>query len=220
VSLVIAFGAVAIGMLLGGTLGLVAGYLRGAWETITGSAALALLAFPPIIAVLAVGGIWIRKEDVIQHISPDSTGMVVFKTTVIIGIISAPLLFRVIYASTISFSTREFVTAARGLGASSRRIIFRELLPNVMPAIISFALVGVTLVIILEGSLAFLGLSVQPPTPSWGNMINEGRESLQNSPPSIGLTLWPVLTVVLFLLALNFMTDKIRQRFDINEGRL
>jgi peptide/nickel transport system permease protein len=205
VSLAIAFGSIAIGMLLGGTLGMVAGYLRGAWETTMNGFALMLLAFPPLVAIMAVVAFW---GQTLSHI------------TIVIGILASPLLFRVIYASTISYSTREFVTAARGLGATSYRVIFRELLPNVLPAIVSFALIGVATVIILEGALAFLGLSVQPPTPSWGNMINEGRAFLQPPQQDIWLTLWPVVTIVLFLLALNFMADRLRQRFDINEGRL
>jgi peptide/nickel transport system permease protein len=204
-SLAIAFGAVAIGMLIGGTLGMVAGYLRGAWETTMNGAALMLLAFPPLVAIMAVVAFW---GQTLTHIM------------LVIGILASPLLFRVIYASTISYSTREFVTAARGLGATSYRVIFRELLPNVLPAIVSFALIGVATVIILEGALAFLGLSVQPPTPSWGNMINEGRAFLQPPQQNLWLTLWPVVTIVLFLLALNFIADKLRQRFDINEGRL
>jgi peptide/nickel transport system permease protein len=204
-SLAIAFGAVAIGMLIGGTLGLVAGYLRGPWETTLNGAALMLLAFPPLVAIMAVVAFW---GQTLTHIM------------LVIGILASPLLFRVIYASTISYSTREFVTAARGLGATSYRVIFRELLPNVLPAIVSFALIGVATVIILEGALAFLGLSVQPPTPSWGNMINEGRAFLQPPQQNLWLTLWPVVTIVLFLLALNFIADKLRQRFDINEGRL
>jgi peptide/nickel transport system permease protein len=202
VSLVIGFGAVAIGLAIGGTLGMIAGYVRGTTETILNSLALVLLAFPPLVAIIAVVAFWGQSEG---------------KITLVIGVLSAPLLFRVITASTLSYSTREFVTAAKGLGATSGRIIFRELLPNVMPAIVSFALIAVAFVIILEGSLAFLGLSVQAPTPSWGNMINEGREYLSNN---LWLTLFPALAIVSFLLALNFVGDRLRQRFDIAESRL
>jgi peptide/nickel transport system permease protein len=209
VSLTIAFGAILVGMLLGGTLGMIAGYLRGNWETAMNAVALMLLAFPPLVAIMAVSAFWVHPSDNVSTV----TG----KIMLAIGILASPLLFRVIYASTISYSTREFVTAARGLGATSYRVIFRELLPNVLPAIVSFALIGVATVIILEGALAFLGLSVEPPTPSWGNMINEGRSYLSQN---LWLTLWPVITIVLFLLALNFISDKLRQRFDISEGRL
>lgn len=207
VSLVIAFGAIAIGMLIGGTAGLIAGYVRGTTETVFNGIALAFLAFPPLVAIMAAATFWGQTE---------------WKITLVIGILASPLLFRVISASTLTYASREFVAAARCLGATRRRVIFRELLPNVLPAIVSFALIGVATVIILEGSLAFLGLSVQPPTPSWGNMINEGRGYLQNTPGQDNpwITLWPVLAIVTFLLALNFIGDKLRQRFDISEGRL
>jgi peptide/nickel transport system permease protein len=209
VSLVIGFGAILIGLFLGGTLGLIAGYVRGTSETIFNSAALVLLAFPPLVAIIAVFAFWVHPND--------SAVTVTAKITLVIGILASPLLYRVINASTLSYSTREFVTAAKGLGATTWRIIFRELLPNVMPAIVSFALIGVATVIVLEGSLAFLGLSVQAPTPSWGNMIYEGREYLSNN---LWLTLFPALAIVSFLLALNFVGDRLRQRFDISEGRL
>ena len=79
-------------------------------------------------------------------------------------------------ASTLSYATRDFVLAAKALGASDTRILTREILPNIMPTVVSFGLIAVATIIVLEGSLAFLGLSVQPPTPSWGNMLNEGRQ--------------------------------------------
>ncbi len=202
VSLGIGFGAIAIGLLIGGTLGLIAGYVRGAFETLANSVALVFLAFPPLVAIIAIVAFW---------------GESLWKIMLVLGILSSPLLFRVITASTLSYSTREFVTAARSLGATTRRIIFREIVPNVMPTIVSYGLIGVALVIILEGSLAFLGLSVPPPTPSWGNMLNEGREFLSQN---LWLTLFPALVIFSFLLALNFVGDRLRQHFDISEGRL
>ncbi len=202
VSLVIGFGAIAIGLVIGGTLGLVAGYVRGITETLLNSVALVFLAFPALVAIIAVVAFWGNAE---------------WKITLVLGILSAPLLFRVICASTLSYSTREFVTAAKGLGATTSRIIFKEIVPNVMPTIVSYSLIGVALVIILEGSLAFLGLSVSPPTPSWGNMLNEGREYLSQN---LWLTLFPAIAIFSFLLALNFVGDRLRQRFDISEGRL
>lgn len=202
VSLVIGFGAIAIGMLIGGTLGLIAGYVRGATETALNGIALVFLAFPQLVAVIAIVAFWGQAE---------------WKVTLVLGVLASPLLFRVICASTLSYSTREFVTAARGLGATTGRIIFREILPNVMPTIVSYGLIGVALVIILEGSLAFLGLSVPPPTPSWGNMLAEGREYLSQN---LWLTLFPALMIFTFLLALNFVGDRLRQRFDVSEGRL
>jgi peptide/nickel transport system permease protein len=84
----------------------------------------------------------------------------------------------VIRASTLSYATRDFVLAAKALGASDRRILAREILPNIMPTVVSFGLIAVATIIVLEGTLAFLGLSVAPPRPSWGNMLNEGSTLL------------------------------------------
>jgi len=111
------------------------------------------------------------------------------------------------------------VIAARTLGATRNRIVFREILPNVVPAAVSFGLITVAGVIVLEGSLAFLGLSVPLPTPSWGNMIAEGVSNgvLQVNPYVL---LWPALAMFLLLLSINLIGDRLRQKFDIREGLL
>jgi len=202
ISLVVGFGAIAIGMAIGGTLALIAGFRRGIVDNILNSASYVLLAFPALVAIMAVVAFWGQSEG---------------KITLVIGLASTPLLFRVVRASTLTYSTREFVTAARTLGASDSRILTRELLPNVLPAAVSFALIGVATVIVLEGSLAFLGLSVQPPTPSWGNMLNESRTYLSQN---LWLALFPALAMFSFLLCLNLVGDRLRQHFDVGEGKL
>lgn len=202
VSLVVGFGSIAIGMAIGGTLGMLAGFRRGAIDTILNSVFYVLLAFPALVAIIAIVAFWGQDE---------------WKITVILGVASSPLLFRVVRASTLSYSTREFVTAARTLGARDSRILVREILPNILPAAVSFALIGVATVIVLEGTLAFLGLSVEPPIPSWGNMINESRTYLSTNP---WLAVFPALAMVLFILALNLVGDRLRQHFDVSEVQL
>ena len=105
------------------------------------------------------------------------------------------------------------------MGATSARIVFREILPNVVPVAVTFGLITVAGVIVIEGSLAFLGLSVPLPTPSWGNMIAEGSSNgnLQINPY---IMIWPVLAMFLLLLSINLIGDRLRQRFDIREGLL
>lgn len=202
VSLTIGFGAMAIGMLVGGSLGMVAAYRRSAVDTFVSAASYVMLAFPALVAVIAIVAFW---------------GHSLWKITIIIGVASIPLVYRVVRASTLSYATREFVTAAKAQGATDWRILTRELLPNVMPAIISFFLIGVASVIILEGALAFLGLSVQPPTASWGNMINESRTYLSSNP---WLVIFPSLAMVLFLVALNLVGDVLRGALDPQDGKL
>jgi peptide/nickel transport system permease protein len=202
VSLIVGFGAILIGLAIGGTLGMLSGYRRGRVDALINAGSYVLLAFPALVAVIAIVTFW---------------GHQLWKITVIIGIFSAPLVFRIVRASTLSYATRDFVTAAVAMGANDRRVVTREILPNILPTVVSFSLIGVAVVIVLEGSLAFLGLSVPGPTASWGNMLNEGRTYLQQN---AWLTLFPAMAMFSFLLALNLIGDRLRQHFDVSEVRL
>jgi peptide/nickel transport system permease protein len=204
VSLIVGFVSVAIGLLIGGTLGLISGYKGGRLDISLNAGSFVLLAFPAIVAVIAIVAFW---------------GSSLWKITLILGVAVIPLLYRVVRASSLSFANRDFVIAARTLGATSSRIVFREILPNVVPVAVTFGLISVAGVIVIEGSLAFLGLSVPLPTASWGNMIAEGSSNgnLQTNPY---IMLWPVLAMFLLLLSINLIGDRFRQRFDIREGLL
>ena len=204
VSLIVGFGSVTIGMLVGGTLGLISGYKGGRLDTLLNAGAFVLLAFPAIVAVIAIVAFW---------------GQSLLKITIILSVAVIPLLYRVVRASSLSFANRDFVIAARTMGATSTRIVFREILPNVIPAAVTFGLITVAGVIVIEGSLAFLGLSVPLPTPSWGNLIAGGsaNDNLSINPY---IMLWPVLAMFLLLLSINLIGDRLRQRFDIREGLL
>jgi peptide/nickel transport system permease protein len=204
VSLIVGFVGVGIGMLIGGTLGLISGYKGGRLDVSLNAGAFVLLAFPAIVAVIAVVAFW---------------GSSLLHITIILGVAVIPLLYRVVRASSLSFANRDFVVAAKTMGASSTRIVFREILPNVVPVAVTFGLITVAGVIVIEGSLAFLGLSVPLPTPSWGNIIAEGASNGNlNTNPYI--MLWPVLAMFLLLLSINLIGDRLRQRFDIREGLL
>jgi peptide/nickel transport system permease protein len=204
VSLVVGFASVAIGMLIGGTLGLISGFKGGRLDVALNAGSFVILAFPAIVAVIAIVAFW---------------GQTLAKITIIIGVGTVPIMFRVVRASSLAFANRDFVIAARTLGATGTRIVFREILPNVMPAAVSFGLITVAGVIVLEGSLAFLGLSVALPTPSWGNLIAEGTA---NGNLSINpyILMWPALAMFLLLLSINLIGDRLRQRFDVREGLL
>ena len=204
VSLIVGFVGVAIGLAVGGTLGLISGYKGGRLDLSLNAASFVLLAFPAIVAVIAIGAFW---------------GSSLWKITLILGVAVIPLLYRVVRASSLSFANRDFVIAARTLGAKSSRIVFREILPNGVPVAVTFGLISVAGVIVIEGSLAFLGLSVPLPTPSWGNMIAEGSAdgNLQTNPY---IMLWPVVSMFLLLLSINLIGDRFRQRYDIREGLL
>jgi peptide/nickel transport system permease protein len=202
VSLVIGFAPVLIGLVVGGLAGLLAGYRSGPADTILNAVSFVLLAFPALLAIMVVETFW----------KPVS----LWKLTVMFSFVAAPLLFRVIRATTLSFASREFVVAARATGAKTSRLLLRELLPNVVPAAVSFALIGVAIAIVLEGSLAFLGLSIGLPTSSLGNIINDGvnNSNLQINPY---IALWPSLYIFLLLTALNLMADRLRSYYDLRE---
>ena len=202
VSLIVGFGAMAIGVSLGGTLGMISAYRRGWVDTVLSSVLYIFLAFPALVLVIAIVAFW---------------GHELWKITVVLGLASTPILYRIIRASTLSYAQRDFVVAAQTLGATDRRVLTKELLPNVFPALVSFSLIGVASVIITEGALSFLGLSVESPTPSWGNMLNESRTYLDQNP---WLVLFPSLAMFCFLLAINLVADRLRARLDVTEAKL
>ncbi len=203
VSIEAGLGSMVIGFGVGAPLGMLAAYRRGRFDQVLTVVMYVVLAFPAIIATIAILSFW--------------TPRTLLKIILVIGVAAIPLVYRVIRTATLAVATQDFVVAAKVQGASDRRILVRELLPNVAPIAVSFLLIGVATVVTLEGSLAFLGLSVAPPTPSWGNMINESRTILQLNP---WLALFPSAAMCLFLLALNFIGDRLRTHFDVTEGKL
>ncbi|CAB4857239.1 unannotated protein [freshwater metagenome] len=207
ISLGVGLGAMAIGFGIGGPLGMLAAFRRGKLDVALSSVMFTLLAFPSIIAIISILSMWWPRS--------------LAKIILVVGISSVPLVYRVIRAATLSAGSKEYITAARVLGAKDRRIVFRELLPNVAPTGLSFLLFGVATVIALEGVLAFLGLSIDPNTaPSWGNLINDARQSLNDTPQNWPLIIFPSAILCLFILALNFVGDRLRSYFDVTEVKL
>jgi peptide/nickel transport system permease protein len=202
VSLIVGFLAPVIGVVIGAFLGMLAGYFRGRFETLTVGGVDVLLAFPPLVFILAVTAYM---------------GQSVFNITLVIGVLSVPAFTRVARAVTLSLSEREFVVAARALGATHSRILLRELLPNVALPLVAFFLLGVAVTIVVEGALSFLGLGVPPPAPSWGSMIAEGRENLDIAP---WLAFLPALFMFLSVLAFNIVGDTLRALTDPRPGAL
>jgi peptide/nickel transport system permease protein len=201
-SLVVGFAAIGVGMLVGGAIGLVGGYCGGPVDSLLGGLSNILLAFPALILLLAVVTYF---------------GQNLIDVTLTLGVLSVAPLARVMRASTIMYANREFVVAARAQGAGTSRILLWEILPNVLPSACAFALVSVAVVIVVEGALSFLGLSVRPPTPTWGGMIAEGGQALAQTPLVV---LWPSLAMCLTVLALNFAGDQLQAYFQIREGGL
>lgn len=203
VSLVVALGVLAIGMVVGGTIGLLAGFLRGRTEVLLMAIVDIFLAFPALILLIAI----------VAFLGASLTNVVVG-----ISLVSIPAFARIARATTLTFSQREFVLAARAAGATNRRILLREILPNVLLPLLAFGLLVVGIAIVAEGSLAFLGLTSQE-TISWGGMINGGRPALQRE--NIAHTaMLPAFVMFLTVLAINFLGDRFRSAFDVKDASL
>lgn len=194
VSLIVSLGAPAIGLLFGTLLGLLAAYYGGFTRTAILSLLDAMLAFPSLVFAL---GLTVVLGPSVQNV------------TIALGIMSTPAFARIARANAMPLLGREFVQAAHTFGAGDFYIMFREILPNMVMALLTYALTMMSVMIVAEGSLSFLGVGVPPPIPSWGSMIAEGREALESVPH---VTLIPAAVMFLTVLSLNLLGDTLRQR--------
>ena len=201
VSLVVGFGVALVGGTIGTAIGIVSGFLGGTVDLVLMGLVGILLAFPALILLIAVAAF-------LQPTLPT--------ITLAISVIAVPAFARIARATTLTFAQREFVTAARALGAKRSRILVREILPNVLYPVVAFALLVVAIAIVAEGGLAFLSLSVQGQA-SWGGMINGGRGDLNTAPH---VSLIPALVMFLTVLSVNFLGDKFRTAFDVKDAGL
>jgi peptide/nickel transport system permease protein len=211
-SLLISTGAVLLGLLVGGVLGLLAGYFRGKVDTLLTTVFNVLLAIPALVLALMLVAVFALS-------TPEQTVSNTRRMLVLIlalGLVSVAPLGRITRAGTLSWSERDFVKAAQVVGARSRRIIVREVLPNVWPAMMSITLLGIAVVIVFEGILALFGVGVQE-VPSWGNIIATGRSNLNRAPHIVFI---PSIAVFLTVLALNYLGDVFRARSDVRESVL
>jgi peptide/nickel transport system permease protein len=209
-SFIVGFGSVAFGLVLGGLLGLITGFFRGRVDSVVTPLMNVLLAIPQFVLALSLVTVLATGEGVN---STRRLAVVVLG----LGLVSIPLLGRITRANTMAWSEREFVLASRAMGAKNWRIMVREVLPNVVPAMLSIALLGVGIAIVAEGGLSLFGVGVQLPTPSWGNIIAEGRDQMRRAPHIVIFT-----SVVLFLtvMALNYLGDVVSRRFGVRESVL
>ena len=202
VSLTVGLCSALIGLAVGGAIGMLAGYVRGRFEALAMGAVDVLLAFPPLVLALAITAY---------------LGVSVLNLTLTIGFLSIPPFARVARAATLSLAQRDFVVAARALGATHARILWRELMPNVLLPLVAFFLIAAAVTIVVEGALSLLGLGVPAPTPSWGSMIGEGRDSLDVAP---WLAFMPAGVMFLTVLSFNLVGDRLRALTDPRPGAL
>lgn len=196
VSLLVGLSVVSISAAVGVTLGAAAGYAGGRVDNALGRVMDVLLAFPGILLAIAL----------VAVLGPSLTNVVL--ALVVIGWVGYARLVR---GQVLKIRELEYVQAARALGAPLARVLWRHVIPATVPAVIVQATIGMAGAIIAEASLSFLGLGVQPPTPSWGTMLDAGRAHLFDAPH---LTLFPGAAIALLVLGFNFVGDGLRDRLD------
>lgn len=202
VSLVVGIGGVVCGVLVGGAIGIIAGYFRGRTDTVVSVLSDTMLAFPPLILLMAL----------VTILEPN-----VRNVAIALGIMVVPTYVRLVRANTMSQRSREFVTAARSLGASNRRIMVREIAPNLVLPVLSYSFMVVAVLIVAEASLSYLGLSIPRPEPTWGNMIAAGQSEFQEYPY---LVLVPGAALFLTVFSLNRIGETARRMWDPTAGKL
>jgi peptide/nickel transport system permease protein len=183
-----------VGLVLGGLLGLMAGYYRGKVDALISIVSNALLAFPPLVLLLAVVALYDRSA---RNIS------------LALAVITVPTFMRLTRAQTLVHVRREYVQSARAMGAKDRRIIFREILPNVVLPVASYTFLVVALLIVAEGSLAFVGVGINPPAASWGGMILKAKDRLRTQPHAVFV---PAAAMFITVMSLNRVGEWARRK--------
>ena len=199
ISLYVAALSISVSMLAGGLLGLAAGYLGGAWDNGINRVLDVFFSVPGLL--LSVGIAAMRGPGVNSAV-------------IAIAIVYTPLFARVMRAPVLAEREKEYIEAIRALGATRWVVAFKHVLPNVLSPFVVQGTVAFSQAILIEASLSYLGLSAQPPTPSWGNMLNEGRTYLETAP---WISVFPGIAIMVAVLAFNLLGDGLRDVLDPNE---
>lgn len=191
--------SVGFSLLVGSTLGLIAGYFGRFVDQLLGRLMDVVFSLPALLLAVAIAGV---------------LGPSVRNAIIAIGVVYTPHFFRVARSGSIAMSARPFVMATRLIGAKNSRIVLRHILPNVSALLMVQTTVSFAYAILLEASLSFLGLGVQSPNPSWGSILNEGRPFLQLGP---WMSIFPGLMILLSVLSVNLVGDTLRDRWDTSQ---
>ncbi|MDI3494721.1 MAG: peptide/nickel transport system permease protein [Pseudothermotoga sp.] len=196
ISLMVGVIAVGIGSLIGTLLGVVSGFFGGFLDALIMRFTDALLSFPYVLLAIAMMAV---------------LGPGLFNAMLAIGIVMVPSFSRVVRSSVINVKNEEFILAARSMGASNLWIIFHHVLPNIVPTLIIYSSLNFAGAVISEATLSFLGLGIQPPTPSWGSMLSEAKNYLQTAPH---MAIFPGLAILITCLGFNLLGDGLRDTLD------
>jgi peptide/nickel transport system permease protein len=195
-SLIIGVLANGVALIIGTFIGVTAGYFGGIWGNILMRFTDLMMAFPALLLAICLAAIFQPSLWIVA---------------MVIATVNWVQTARVLYAETASLSQREFIAAERTLGAGNVRILFKHILPHLTPTIIVWGTLGISTTVLLEATLSFLGVGVQPPTPSWGNIIFENQTYFQAAP---WLVFFPGVAIVTLALAFNLVGDALRDVLD------
>ncbi|GAA3214749.1 ABC transporter permease [Microbacterium terregens] len=195
-SLMIAIAVNAIGLIVGGVVGAISGFLGGKIDTLIMRGLDVLIAFPSLVLTIAIA----------QILGPSLPN-----TILALSAFSIPAVARIARSATLRIANMPFIQAADLSGSTTWRTLTRHIAPNIIPQMLNFALLGMGIVIVTEGALSFLGMGVPAPAPSWGNMIYEGQQSLSATPL---LVLWPSLALLVTVLSFNLLGENLRDEMN------
>jgi peptide/nickel transport system permease protein len=215
ISLLIGVFAVSVSVILGTAIGALAGYYGGIVDAVLMRLTEAMVSIPSLLLLLVMAKSFSGKVQDVNLFGRSFSGSVVV-IIVIIGFTSWMYLARIVRASFLSLKEAEFVIAAKALGATNRRIILVQMLPNATAPIIVAATLGVASAILSEAYVSFLGMGVQPPTASWGNMLDGAYRYVEEAP---WLWIFPGILVILTVMSINFVGDGLRDALDPRSTR-
>lgn len=201
ISLLVGVVANGAAVLIGLIVGVAAGYFRGVTETILMRVTDVMTAFPALILAIALAAI-LRPS--------------LWIVALVIALVNWVWIARAIYAQVLSIGRREFVEAAGALGVGTMRTLFKHILPHLVSTLMVFGTLGISTTVLLEASLSFLGVGVQPPTPSWGGIINESQSYFLNAP---WLVVFPGVAILMTSLSFNLLGEGLRDALDLAERR-
>nr|WP_299362853.1 ABC transporter permease [uncultured Paracoccus sp.] len=195
-SLIIGIVANGMALLIGTTVGLVAGWWRGWIGSLLMRLTDLMMAFPALLLAICLAAIFQPSLWIVA---------------LVIALVNWVQTARIVYTQTISLAERDFVAAERTLGASDARILWHHILPHLVPTLLVWGTLGISITVLLEATLSYLGVGVQPPTPSWGNIIFENQTYFQSAP---WLVFIPGAAILLLALAFNLVGDALREEMD------
>ncbi len=212
-SIFVAIFAVGVGGFIGSFLGITSAYFRGKYDTVVSTGFNVVLSVPNLVLALALVAVLATNVDVNEAVP---TWRRLTTLLIALTIVLIPILGRIARAATLSWSGREFVLAARSMGMRDRHIIWRHIVPNVLPTIIAVGFLAVGVVIIAEASLSLLGVGI-PDGASWGGMLARGRNDLEYNPHAL---YFPAFVLALTVISTNHVGDVLRGKLDRREARL